>query len=268
MTENKQNKPIGVYDSGVGGLTVFKELVDLLPSEKFIYFGDIKNLPYGEKSKEELIKIGKNIFDFFALKNVKAVVMACNTTSALLYDKVKNEYPFKIYPVIQTVAKDLANNSLNSLGVLATPATINSHAYKNQIMNYNPQITVFEQACPDWVKIVENKDFSFQNIEIIKNDLEKMLMNNPQKIVLGCTHYPYLIDILSEFAPKEMFINPAKKFAQLIMEDLKTNNLCIKNGTFQEEFYVSKNPQQFVEAAKMFYEIKTPPVLKNFTCQK
>ena len=254
---------IGVYDSGVGGLTVFKELVEILPKEKFIYFGDLKNSPYGEKSKEELIKIGEKIFDFFASKNVKAVVMACNTTSALLYDKVKEEYDFKIYPVIQSVARDLASLDVKSLGVFATDATINSHAYKNQILKYNPKVTVYEQACPNWVKIVESNDFCEQNVDIIKTDLQRMLLNKPEKIVLGCTHYPFLTDILSQFAPREIFINPAKKFANLIKEDLIKSGLTAQNSEFEQEFYVSKSPENFVNASKMFYPVEKMPVLKN-----
>ena len=254
---------IGVYDSGVGGLTVFKELVEILPNEKFIYFGDLKNSPYGEKSKEELIIIGKKIFDFFALKNVKAVVMACNTTSALLYDKVKEEYDFKIYPVIQSVAKDLALLNVKRLGVFATDATINSHAYKNQILKYNPNVAVYEQACPNWVKIVESNDFCEQNIDIIRTDLQRMLLNKPEKIVLGCTHYPFLIDILSQFAPKEIFTNPAKKFAKIIKDDLIKSNLIEERSEFEQEFYVSKSPKNFVNASKMFYPVENTPILKN-----
>ena len=256
------NKTIGVYDSGVGGLTVLKELSSILPDENYAYFGDLKNLPYGEKTKEELMKIGKNIFDFFLSKDVKAVVMACNTTSALLYDKVRNEYPFTIYPVIQTVAKYLSELEVENLGIFATAATINSHAYKNEILKYNSKMNIFEQACPTWVKIVESKDFSEKNIKIIKSDLYKMLKNNPKKIVLGCTHYPYLLEILKDFAPKEMFINPAEKFAQLIAEDMKKNNLTSDNKENSQIFYVSKNPEQFTETAKIFYEVKNTPILK------
>ena len=254
---------IGVYDSGVGGLTVFKELVKLLPNENFIYFGDLKNLPYGEKTRDELILIGEKIFDFFASKNVKTVVMACNTTSALLYDKVKNEYPFKIYPVIQTVAKDIGTLNIKNLGVFATEATINSHAYKNEICKHNPKIEVYEQACPNWVNIVENQDFCQQNVDIIKNDLDRMLLNKPEKIILGCTHYPYLLDILSKFSPKEIFINPAETFAQLIAKDLQSCNLINSASVFKEEFYVSKNPEQFIKSGKMFYEIQNIPILIN-----
>ena len=259
ITDNE----IGVYDSGVGGLTVLKELVEQMPDEKYVYFGDLKNLPYGEKSKEELEKIGRKIFDFFASKKVKAVVMACNTTSALLYDKVKNEYPFKIYPVIQTVSKYLAQKPVKKLGVFATAATINSHAYKKEINKYNPDIEVFEQACPNWVKIVENRDFSEKNIENIRNDLNIMLKNKPEAIVLGCTHYPYLIDILSKYSPKKIFINPAKKLAELIKKDMKAANLLSQDDCNKITFYVSDSAEKFIKSSEMFYSIKTTPILKN-----
>lgn len=257
------NNEIGVYDSGVGGLTVLKELIKYLPNEKYIYFGDLKNLPYGEKSEEELLEIGKKIFDFFEQKKVKAVVMACNTTSALLYDKIKDNYSFKIYPVIQTVAKFLAEQNVNKLGIFATEATINSHAYKNNVKKFNPNIEIFEQACPQWVKIVESGNFNDKNIEIIKNDLQKMLGNNPQKIVLGCTHYPYLTKILSQFANENLFINPATNFAQLIANDMKNLEIISDKNKLSKTFYVSQSPEQFVKASKMFFELQETPVLIN-----
>lgn len=252
---------IGVYDSGVGGLTVLSELVKIMPDEKFIYFGDLKNLPYGEKTEEELIKIGSKIFDFFEKQKVKAVVMACNTTSALLYDKIKDKYPFKIYPIIQTVAKYIAQQNIKNIGIFATKATINSHAYRNEILKYNPEMKVFEQACPDWVRIVETKNFCEENIEIIKNDLDRMITNNPQKIVLGCTHYPYLTKILGKYQTNSMFINPAEKFSKLIFEDLTKKDLLSKNKKAEQTFYVSQNPEQFIVSAEMFYKIKDTPVL-------
>ena len=259
ITDNE----IGVYDSGVGGLTVLKELITQMPDEKYIYFGDLKNLPYGEKTKDELMNIGVKIFDFFASQNVKAVVMACNTTSALLYEEIKDKYSFKIYPVIQTVSKYLASQKVKRLGVFATEATINSHTYKKEIKKHNNEIEVFEQACPNWVRIVENRDFCEKNLEIIRNDMKKRLENKPEVIVLGCTHYPYLIDILLKNAPKNIFINPAQKLAELIKEDMKSSNLISKNNKQKITFYVSASVEKFVETSKMFYPIKTPPILKK-----
>jgi len=252
---------IGVYDSGVGGLTVLSELVKLLPREKYIYFGDLKNLPYGEKTEADLLLIGRKIFNFFESKKVKAVVMACNTTSALLYDKIKNDYSFKIYPVIQTVARHYSSLNIKKLGVLATQATINSHAYKIEIEKHNRSIEIFEQACPQWVKIVEAGSFADKDVNIVLNDLENMLEHAPDKIILGCTHYPYLLKILSKIAKSDIFINPALSFAKIIADDLKNTDLLNASNECSQEFFVSKNPKQFVASAKMFYDIKNEPTL-------
>ena len=185
--------PIAFFDSGVGGLTVYKEVKKLLPNENYLYFGDTLNMPYGEKTQEELIEIARKIFDFFNEQNVKAVVMACNTTSAMTYDILKNDYNFKIYPIIQSVAKVMSSLPIKKLGIFATPATINSHAYSREINKLNPTINVTEIACPAWVRIVEeNRLNQPQSIEQIKEKAQEMLKNNPEKIILGCTQYPYL----------------------------------------------------------------------------
>lgn len=251
------NFPIGIFDSGVGGLSVFKELYALLPNENYIYFGDTKNLPYGNKTQEKLIEISKSIFDYFQTKKVKAVIMACNTTSALTYDVLKNDYNFKIYPVVQTVAKTIAKSNIKKIGVFATNATINSHAYKNNIQAINPEIEVVEIACPEWVNIVENKLQNDENaIQNIKMHLDEMMSFNVDKIILGCTHYPFLLNVLTQFASKDLFINPAKDFVNYIISDLKNNDLLNKNKAQEPIFYVSSSAKQFKTAAQLFFEVK------------
>ena len=201
------NRPIAFFDSGVGGLTVFAKVKKLLPNENYLYFGDTKNMPYGEKTEAQLIEFADKIFRFFETKNAKAVVMACNTTSAITYEKLKNNYNFKIYPIIQTVCSTLAKlDGINSLGVIATPATINSHAYSKGIAKYNKNMNVYELPAPNWVRIVEeHRIHQPQSIEQIKEILEIMEQNNPDKIVLACTHYPYLLDVLKKFMPEDKF---------------------------------------------------------------
>lgn len=251
------NFPIGIFDSGVGGLSVFKELYSFLPKENYIYFGDTKNLPYGDKTKEELISISKSIFDYFQTKKVKAVIMACNTTSAITYDVLKDNYDFRIYPVVQTVAKTIANSNAKKIGVFATKATINSHAYKNNIQTINPNIEVIEIACPEWVNIVENE---LQNdekaIQNIKTYLDEMMSHNVDKIILGCTHYPFLLKVLTQFAPKELFINPAKDFVNYIISDLKNNDLLNDEKIDEPKFYVSASSKQFKTSSKLFFDVK------------
>lgn len=255
--KNKLNpvSPIAFFDSGVGGLTVYSKFRKILPTENCLYFGDLKHLPYGNKTKEELISYSRNIFNFFKSKNVKAVVMACNTSSAATYSTVAKEYDFKIYPIIQSCASIIADLPISKLGIFATQSTINSGVYESEINKYNPNIKVFPQSCPEWVNIVETTaQEEPDKIEIIKNDLEKMLRHNPDKIVLGCTHYPYLLDVLSKFSDRELYIDPAEYFVDYIKEDLKMGGLLnVQTTTGSEEFYVSANPEQFEISAKMFY---------------
>lgn len=255
------NRPIAFFDSGVGGLTVYSKLKSLLPDENYLYFGDTLHMPYGEKSETELLTYADRIINFFLEKNAKAVVMACNTTSSVIYDKIKDKYGIKIYPIVQSAANILAELPIKRLGVFATHATVNSNVYKNEIQKQNSGMEVFQIACPEWVKIVEEHRInSPESIEEIKTKLNEMLKHNPEKIVLGCTHYPYLKGVLSQFAPEEMFIDPAVYFAEFIKSDLIKNNLTEKSDG-KEEIYVSSAPEKFKEAAKMFYELKTLPIL-------
>lgn len=256
------NSPIGIYDSGVGGVTVFDKLIKLIPDENYIYFGDTKNFPYGSKTKDELIKIATNIFDFFAEKQVKAVVMACNTTSATTYSTLKDNYDFEIYPIIQNASEQIAKQNINRLGVLATQATINSHAYAKEISKHNPNIKIFEQACPGWVQIVENQTSKDkESIELVKEYLDNVLKENVDKIVLGCTHYPYLKSILEQFADYEIFIDPSEFFVNYIHNDLTAKNLVADKKLFEPQFFVSSEPEKFKEVAALFYKLKETPTL-------
>lgn len=253
-----KNSPIGFFDSGVGGLSVYARFRKSMPFENTIYFGDLKNLPYGNKSQTELIGFAREILDFFKSKGVKAVVIACNTSSALAYDYVKNDYDFKIYPIIQSCAKIISEMNFNKIGVFATIGTVNSGAYKREITKYNSQIEVKEIACPNWVSIVEGHYDSGD--EDIKVHIEEIMQFNPDKIILGCTHYPYLLNKLIKYVPKDLFIDPAEIFVDYIKDDILAKDLK-QIGT--EEFFVSANPESFVENAKLFYDVKRVPSLPN-----
>jgi len=214
-------------------------------------------MPYGEKTKEQLIEYSNNAFKFFEKKRVKAVIMACNTTSATVYEELKDKYNFKLYPLIQSVSKIFANMPVKKLGVFATPATINTHAYSKWINSYNPSVEIIEIACPQWVKIVENNEVNTEfALNSVKSKMDEMLKYNPDKIILGCTHYPYLTEQLSKFAPKEIFINPAKAYAEYIKTDLNSLNMInTSNLKGTDKFYVSAAPENFVTAGKRFYNV-------------
>lgn len=263
--ENIGQRPIGFFDSGIGGLTVLKKLKAILPNEDYVYFGDTKNVPYGEKSKDQLLKIADEIFKFFEKQNVKAVVMACNTTSANTYEELKDKYGFKIYPIIQSCAGVIAQKPIKKVGIFATEATIKSGAYARELRRYKPDLEVFEIGCPPWVGIVEEKKQNEQqSMACVDSYLGKMLEHHPDKIVLGCTHYPYLLDVLGKFVQKDMFIDPSEQFAQFIKNDLAKKGLlnkCDKEGS--EKFYVSASPENFQKASSLFYLLKEKPELVN-----
>jgi glutamate racemase len=258
-----KHSPIAFFDSGIGGLTVLNKVKKILPNENFLYYGDTLHMPYGEKTKEELIEFSDKIFKFFEQKGCKAVVMACNTTSSVVYEEVKNKYNFRLYPIVQSVAKILSQMPIERLGIFATRVTISSGAYQKEICKYNENMKIFGQFCPQWVHIVEENSMNKpENIEIIKSDLDKMLKNNPEKIVLGCTHYPFLLDVLSKFASNDLFFDPAISFAQYIKDDLDKYNLLNDNSSQEfEKFYVSSNPQNFKTSSKMFYDVTDLPEL-------
>ena len=257
-------RPIGFFDSGVGGLTVFEKVKRLLPNENYLYFGDTKNMPYGEKSEEQLVYYANKILKFFEKKDVKAVVIACNTSSAIAYEKIKDNYNFKIYPIIQSVCSTIARlDDVKRLAVIATPATINSHVYSKEISKYNPYIEVKEIAAPNWVRIVEEHRINQpQSIEQVKEILEIAEKFSPDKIVLACTHYPYLLNVLKKFMPEEKFIDPSVYFAQNIQKDLE--NSGVLNNKFEyEKFYVSSEPDNFKLASELFYKLQSLPELVN-----
>lgn len=256
-----KNSPIGFFDSGVGGLSVYSKFKNILPNENTLYFGDLVHLPYGNKSREELIGYARSILDFYKSKDVKAVVIACNTSSAQAYNVIKNEYDFKIYPIIQSCAKVIASDKIQRIGVFATESTVSAGVYTKEITKYNPNIEVKEIACPNWVNIVENSAYTDSNaVSDIKELMDDMAKFKPDEIILGCTHYPYLLPILHKIAPDYKFIDPAEIFVNFIKSDLKELlNPSLNIGC--EQIFVSANSEGFVEHSKIFYEINTLPTL-------
>ena len=257
------NSAVGFFDSGVGGLSVYSRFRALLPNENTCYLGDLKNMPYGSKTPGELVGFARKILDYYKKLGVKAVVIACNTSSAIAYDKIKNDYDFKIYPIIQSVAKAISACGYKRVGVFATPATVGSGAYKREIVKYSNHVEVLEQACPNWTCIVESGNIETEgSVTDVKSHLDEMMKFKPEKIILGCTHYPYLIPVLSRFAPENLFIDPALIFVNYIKSDMSACGLLnTSNQKGYEKFYVTAKPDEFKSNAKRFCELKELPSL-------
>lgn len=186
---------IGVFDSGIGGLTVLKELIKQHKNQEYIYFGDTKNLPYGTKTKEELFKVACKVIDFLIEQDVKIIFIACGTISATIYKELCEKYTVPIVNVIDTTIAEIRRLGIKDLAVLATPATIGSHIFKEKLKDVN----VMEISCAQFVPIIENKiDKKFKKV-YIEQYLKEVKKERIKDLVLGCTHYPLLEDDIKSY---------------------------------------------------------------------
>ena len=254
MSENRE-APIGVFDSGVGGLTVAREIMRNLPSERIVYFGDTARVPYGSKSRESIIRFSRQIIHFLQEEHVKAIVVACNTASAYALDEVQKELDIPIIGVVKPGAKVAAEATRNKrIGVIGTKGTIGSNIYADYIHEIDPEITVVGKACPLFVPLVEEgwlKDPV--TVEVAERYLQELQEQDVDTLVMGCTHYPLLRSVLRELlGEKVTLVNPAYETAQSLKQLLKEMNLDnpgIKEEEFPYRFYVSDLADQFTAFA-------------------
>ena len=254
MSENRE-APIGVFDSGVGGLTVAREIMRNLPSERIVYFGDTARVPYGSKSRESIIRFSRQIIHVLQEEHVKAIVVACNTASAYALDEVQKDLNIPIIGVVKPGAKVAAEATRNKrIGVIGTKGTIGSNIYADYIHEIDPEITVVGKACPLFVPLVEEgwlKDPV--TVEVAERYLQELQEQDVDTLVMGCTHYPLLRSVLRELlGEKVTLVNPAYETAQSLKQLLKEMNLDnpgIKEEEFPYRFYVSDLADQFTAFA-------------------
>ncbi len=255
------NSAIGVFDSGVGGLSVLKETLKILPNENYLYFGDTLRVPYGDKNLDELLICTKRILDFFKAKEVKAVLVACNTCSANTLELVKDDYPFEIIGLISPTANFVKTLNIKKLGLIATAATVKSNAYPKTMKAFG--VEVFQEACPRLVKFVENGETRSEAVKTaLQEYLAPLTKEKIEKLILGCTHYPFLVPAMEEMGFKEeFFINPAICIAQETKKYLEMNGLLNPQSQGSCEFFVSASVQEFQRNAKLFFgEISLPKI--------
>lgn len=261
---NKKDAPIGVFDSGVGGLTVAREIMRNLPREKIVYFGDTARVPYGSKSKETIIRYSRQIVRFLKTQEVKAIVVACNTASALALETIQGETDIPILGVVEPGAKVAARVTRNKkVGLIGTRGTVKSGLYKKTIQREDPQIEVIGQACPLFVPLVEEgwlKDSV--TVEVAGRYLAPLLEQEIDTLILGCTHYPLLRSMLKELAGEKVtLVNPAYETAKALGRLLKERGLEYQ-GKGEEEFpyrfFVSDEEEHFQEFANSIlpYNVK------------
>lgn len=243
--------PIGVFDSGIGGLTVAREIMRNLPMEKIVYFGDTARVPYGSKSKETVIRYSRQIVRFLQSQKVKAIVVACNTASALALDTLEKEIDIPIIGVVKPGARVAARTTVSKrVGVIATEATIRSNLYPELIRKIDPDIFVVGKACPLFVPLVEEGWRKDPITEMVaRRYLKELRDQNIDALILGCTHYPLLRGMIGEvMGDKVRLVNPAYETSMALKQLLTEKNL-LNPGTVEEEFpyrfYVSDAAEQF-----------------------
>lgn len=250
---NNTQEAIGVFDSGVGGLTVAREIMRHLPNEKIIYFGDTARVPYGSKSKETIIHYSTQIINFLQTHKVKAIVVACNTASALALDEVAKGADVPIIGVVIPGARAaIKETKTNNIAVLATEATINSQLYPQIIKETDEGIHVFGKACPLFVPIVEEGLGKHKIAEdMIAYYLEDIKHSEVDTLILGCTHYPLLRNRIRAYMGDTLhLVNPAYETAMDLKELLEQRELGVTSDALpKHQFFVSDGADKFVEFA-------------------
>ncbi len=247
--EKKNNAPIGVFDSGVGGLTVAREITRQLPRESIVYFGDTARVPYGSKSKDTIIRYSRQIVRFLQTKNVKAIVVACNTASAFALDAIESELDIPVIGVVKPGAKSAIENTKNKrIGIIGTEGTIKSELYTEYIHGKDPEITVIGKACPLFCPLVE-EGMLHDSVteEIARRYLDELQEQNIDSLILGCTHYPLLRSTIGKVMGKNVnLVNPAYETAISLGKLLEQKRLGADSGAKPVyEFYVSDAADKF-----------------------
>lgn len=252
----KEN-PIGVFDSGIGGTSIWREIHDLLPNEDSIYLADSKNAPYGQKSKEEIIALCFKNTEFLLNLNCKIIVVACNTatTNAIEELRVKYDVPFVgIEPAIKPAA---INSEKNSIGILATQGTLNSKLFIQNVEKFN-NTKIIEQIGHGLVTLIENGEInSAQMDKLLRNYLQPMIDAKIDYLVLGCSHYPYLIPQIKKIIPEEIkIIDSGEAVARQVKNVLIKNDLLNNKGNKGNcIFYTNSNPRALKDILNFNYKI-------------
>jgi glutamate racemase len=268
-----KNKPIGLFDSGVGGLTVAHALHNLLPSEQLVYFGDTAHLPYGDKSKETIVQYSLGIADFMLEQQCKLILIACNSASANAFEEVRNHVGKKavvmnvIDPVVAQVCSE--NSPARSVGIIGTKATIDSGSYQRRIIEEatinRKRVQVTSMATPLFVPMIE-EGFVFDDISnaIIRSYLSRKEIQGIDSLILGCTHYPIIRNQISRYLNFEInVLDTAQIVALAVQQFLIDNNLLSSKRIGPDQFIVSDHTPYFEVIANMFFAEKLRLVKNN-----
>lgn len=251
------NRPVAVFDSGLGGLTAVKQLAAILPREDIIYFGDTGRVPYGTRSDETIIKYARQDVNFLRGCDIKQIIIACGTVSSVALETLAGEYDIPMLGVIETAAERAAKSTRNGIiGIIGTQATIRSDAYARAIKGISPDIGTMSAACPLLVPLVENGRFRKGDRVtrmVLEEYLKPILDAGADTLILGCTHYPLLRDIIEDMLPGMTLIDPGAEAAREAARRLETAGLrCESTKSGSISFFVSDSTDGFAQCAEMF----------------
>ena len=250
------SNPIGVFDSGIGGLTVAREIVKQLPKESIIYLGDTARVPYGTRGKEVIIQFAKELASFLLKRHVKCLVVACNTISAVALDEIEKISSVPVIGVVRPAARNAVGMTKNKrIGVIGTQGTIRSKAYEQEIKKIDPSIEVFSVGCPLFVPLAEEGLDQHEATKLVAEDyLEEIVKSGIDTLILGCTHYPLLLETIAETVGKGVtLVDSAGPTAEELNRMLAEKNLLSDSQNPTLEFWVTDAPEQVFRIASRFF---------------
>lgn len=253
------NNPVGIIDSGVGGLSIASILIKNLPSESFIYFADSANCPYGQKSKEEIYNLSKKMIDFLMQKKIKLLVIACNTITVTCIDKLRLDYPslpiIGIVPVVKTAVKESKNKKI---GIFSTKVTARSAYQKDLIEKFHNDCEVINLGSEDLVSAIESQNFSYVD-SVLEKELLKFKKNNIDVLALGCSHFPLIKDKIQKQLPNVLILDSGEAVFHQVKRIMEHNNLISNSTNPSYNFYTTGDTKtmnyfvsKFTNKAKIF----------------
>lgn len=253
------DRPIGVFDSGLGGLTAVKALRRLLPEEDIIYFGDTARVPYGGHSRETILKYARQDMAFLRSFDLKAILIACGTVTAIALDALERENDLPVLGVVEPSCREaLAATKNKKIGMIATLASVRSGAYERTLKRLDADVQVVSQPCPLFAPLVENGRFRQGDVVIetvAREYLAPVLETGVDTLLLGCTHYPLLKDVIGEICgPGVTLIDSGAASARALRQQLAANGQLTDRQRGEARFYVSERPEDFEKLAAVFLE--------------
>lgn len=251
------NRPIGFFDSGLGGLTSVQELHEKLPNEKVLYFGDTARTPYGSKSPETIRNFATQIVDYLVSKDCKMIIIACNTVTAMALESLRERYPdIPILGVIEPTVRRVTADGCNRIGVIATKATIGSDVYGEKLREQNPDVIVKSLACPALVPLIEEGFVEGDIIELaIKHYMDDFISKGDfDSLILGCTHYPLLTKLFEKLYPGIRLYSSSAEVVNEAAEILRENDMLAAANDYQDRYYASDLSDNFIAMTEYLFK--------------